>query len=331
MAYEADTTQDILKKAFNVTSDALRVLLIGGASLTIGNISLEGNPSGAPVDASSTYGLEVDITRLPANVSPNISSMQNDISVLQDDISLMQVDTSQIQVAISNIDQNISVAQNDISSIQNNISSVQTDISIMQNDVSIVAQAIVAHDAVDSGNPLKIGGVYKASPAAVASGDRAEVLMDAYGRIRTWMDSQLDPANDEVLLSGNDGIDGAGTNRTLKANSKGSLLKGRNGTEHTSTWTGNSSTKTAIATTFRLCEITAKYSGNVSNPLIVLLDSNVSAGYDVTLAYIDNSGIATSNRVVFDDSAIFKASDEIQVGVSVGANNAYVRIITEET
>ncbi len=147
MAYEADTTQDILKKTFNVSSDAIQVLLVGGATLTVGNISLEGNPSEAPVDASSTYGLEVDVTRLPDNVAANISSIQNDISsvqdnisAVQDDISTMQVDVSQIQVAISNIDQNVSTSQNDISSIQDDISIIQNDISQIQAAVSTIQQ-----------------------------------------------------------------------------------------------------------------------------------------------------------------------------------------------
>lgn len=142
MAYEADTTQDILKKVFNVSNDALQTVIIGGASLTLGRISLEGDPSGEPIEGSSTYGLEVDITRLPANVSPNISSMQNNISSMQDDISQMQPDVSLARAYVSTIKKDISVAQNDISSIQNNISSVQANISLMQPDISQIQVAI---------------------------------------------------------------------------------------------------------------------------------------------------------------------------------------------
>ena len=43
----------------------------------------------------------------------------------------------------------------------------------------------VAHDGVDSGNPVKIGAVARttAYPAAVAAADRVNVLADAYGRL----------------------------------------------------------------------------------------------------------------------------------------------------
>jgi len=44
----------------------------------------------------------------------------------------------------------------------------------------------IAHDAVDSGNPVKIGGKASASvPAAVAAGDRADAFFDLYGRMAT--------------------------------------------------------------------------------------------------------------------------------------------------
>jgi hypothetical protein len=39
----------------------------------------------------------------------------------------------------------------------------------------------VAHDAVDSGNPVKVGGVAHASPAIVAQGDRANLWLSLQG------------------------------------------------------------------------------------------------------------------------------------------------------
>ncbi len=41
----------------------------------------------------------------------------------------------------------------------------------------------VAHDAVDSGNPVKIGGIANAAPAAVASGDRTDALWGLKGAL----------------------------------------------------------------------------------------------------------------------------------------------------
>jgi hypothetical protein len=40
----------------------------------------------------------------------------------------------------------------------------------------------VAHDAADSGKPVKVGGVYKASPVAVSDGDRTDILTDEFGQ-----------------------------------------------------------------------------------------------------------------------------------------------------
>lgn len=47
----------------------------------------------------------------------------------------------------------------------------------------------VAHDAVDSGNPVKVGGKARdpsSLPAAVAAGDRSDIMTDLYGRIVTY-------------------------------------------------------------------------------------------------------------------------------------------------
>lgn len=50
----------------------------------------------------------------------------------------------------------------------------------------------VAHDAVDSGNPVKIGGkAASALPTAVANADRADVLTDLFGR---QLVAHIDPA-----------------------------------------------------------------------------------------------------------------------------------------
>lgn len=50
----------------------------------------------------------------------------------------------------------------------------------------------IAHDAVDSGNPVKVGGKARnAFPAAVANGDRTDAATDLFGRMLT---AEIDPA-----------------------------------------------------------------------------------------------------------------------------------------
>ena len=64
--------------------------------------------------------------------------------------------------------------------------------------VQAAAAGDVAHDAVDSGNPLKVGGkATNAEPAAVASGDRANFITDLVGKLIT-----LPYSNPENFVSG---------------------------------------------------------------------------------------------------------------------------------
>lgn len=48
----------------------------------------------------------------------------------------------------------------------------------------VVVGGSVASEAADSGNPVKIGGVYSATPLALADGQRGNVQLDPYGLLR---------------------------------------------------------------------------------------------------------------------------------------------------
>lgn len=130
MAFEADTTQDILKRCFNTSLSTLQVTLKGGAAISLGAVRILGTAS-AVIQGTTTYGLEVDVQRLPNNVSPNISLMQNDISTIQPDVSLARAYLSVAQP-------DISIIQVDASQIQQNMSTVQQDISVIQNHTSLI-------------------------------------------------------------------------------------------------------------------------------------------------------------------------------------------------
>lgn len=61
--------------------------------------------------------------------------------------------------------------------------------NVYLKNTSLAMDGTVAHDAVDSGNPVKVGG--KATdptsmPTAVASGDRVNASYDLYGRLITY-------------------------------------------------------------------------------------------------------------------------------------------------
>ena len=65
----------------------------------------------------------------------------------------------------------------------------------------------VAHDAVDSGNPVKMGGYAidpTSLPSAVAAGDRVNQVNDTYGRPVVYLGTSLDKTNDIVSVSPED-------------------------------------------------------------------------------------------------------------------------------
>lgn len=71
----------------------------------------------------------------------------------------------------------------------------------MQSGAASGTAGDVANDAVDSGNPIKIGGKAfspDAMPSAVASGDRVNANFDLYGRLIVYMGTSLDETNDRV-------------------------------------------------------------------------------------------------------------------------------------
>lgn len=74
---------------------------------------------------------------------------------------------------------------------------------------SAQATGSVAHDAVDSGNPVKVGGKASSSaPTAVAAADRVDAYFDLNGRLVVLIDSAL-PAGTNAIgkLAANSGVD----------------------------------------------------------------------------------------------------------------------------
>ncbi len=89
----------------------------------------------------------------------------------------------------------------------------------------VKVQGNVAHDAVDAGSPVKVGG--KAStgaPSAVADADRVDANFDEFGNLRTLI---VDPANatdlsdsDGVFVQGSVAHDSVDSGRPLKMGGK---------------------------------------------------------------------------------------------------------------
>jgi len=110
-----------------------------------------GNERGANINASNQLSVSVDNT-----ATVNINSMPNEGQ---------QTMANSISVAISSDQSNVPVSQATASSL----------------NAQVVGN--IAHDGVDSGNPVKIGGIARTTnPTAVAAGDRADLFMDDLGK-----------------------------------------------------------------------------------------------------------------------------------------------------
>jgi len=64
------------------------------------------------------------------------------------------------------------------------LSTVPLGLDMLVNSMAVVSAGAIAHDGVDSGNPVKIGGKARsADAAAVATGDRADLYVDLLGKM----------------------------------------------------------------------------------------------------------------------------------------------------
>ncbi len=67
---------------------------------------------------------------------------------------------------------------------------------VVDESIDVEVSGDAAHDALDAGNPMKIGGrAHSFAPAAVAAGDRVNAYFDVLGKLGTF--SELDEAIEE--------------------------------------------------------------------------------------------------------------------------------------
>lgn len=65
----------------------------------------------------------------------------------------------------------------------------------------LITSGAVADNAADSGNPLKVGGVYNSSQPTLDSGDRGNLQLDVNGNLRTVLQSTIsgEDVNNDVM------------------------------------------------------------------------------------------------------------------------------------
>lgn len=119
-----------------------------------------------------------------------------------------------------------------------------------------------AHDAVDAGNPVKVGGKASASkPAAVANGDRVNAWLDEYGQIHVIVEASAN-------IIGKVGIDQTtpGTTNGVQINAAlpaGTQVIGKVGIDQTTPGTTN-----AVDTELPAAAALGDGSGNPTTPLV---------------------------------------------------------------
>lgn len=79
------------------------------------------------------------------------------------------------------------------------------------------AQGNVASGAADSGDPVKVGGVYNSSPLSLANGERADMQIDAAGSLKTVLFGFNSANSPAVSASLADGIAKASVSLTISA------------------------------------------------------------------------------------------------------------------
>lgn len=144
------------------------------------------NAGVAPVDA--TAGLKVDLgadndVTVTGTVTANLSATDNAVlDAIEVDTTAIASDTAAIKTAVEIIDNAIagSEMQVDVITLPTlaNVTTVGT--------VSTLTGGGVAHDAADSGNPIKVGAKAESTPSTatmVADGDRTDLYADLDGAL----------------------------------------------------------------------------------------------------------------------------------------------------
>lgn len=176
--------------------DAVRAwMLRNGATATVLTAA------GALVGGDAANGLDVDVTRLPALVAGSANIGDVDVLTVPAPLSTTGggTEATALRVTLAS-DSTGLVSVDDNSGTLTVDAPVGTPVNVQIGNATLTAGVIdetgasavdalavgggTAHDAVDSGNPLKMGvKALSALPTAVATADRANAIGDLFGRM----------------------------------------------------------------------------------------------------------------------------------------------------
>jgi hypothetical protein len=183
-------------------------------------------------------------------------------------------------------------------------------VTLASDEDTLSAEGDTAHDAADSGNPVKVGGVYKGSVTSVADGDRTEVRTSNKGDVSIV---PLDVGDDAVeAIQSSDSVVGEDSEVAIK-------------TAHIDV---SSSGENTIVS-------------SVSSKKLRVLSISVSTDTQHTVGVLDGSGGSNLAKyyLAANDTAVEDASQgylfETSVGNALianlgGANNTSVRVTYAE-
>lgn len=90
-------------------------------------------------------------------------------------------------------------------------------ISVFQLKIRLDGESVVvgnvANDSLDSGNPVKTGGVYNVTQPTLEDADRGDTQMDSRANTLVNLATKLDPTNDSISVGGSSSVIGLTTNR----------------------------------------------------------------------------------------------------------------------
>lgn len=157
-----------------------------------------GNERGANVSAGGALVVDgsavtqpISAASLPlptgAGTAANQTTIIGHVDGIEGLLTTIDADTGGILTAVQTIDNAIAGNEMQVDVLTMPTTTVQAtnldirDLTSASDSVAVVGN--VAHDAADSGNPVKIGGKARTSaPTAVANGDRVDAYFDSAGR-----------------------------------------------------------------------------------------------------------------------------------------------------
>jgi len=185
----------------------------------------------------------------------------------------------------SSVDTNQAKVSGTATSVNNGTTDAGTQRVTLSSDSTgqVIARGNVASGVTDSGNPVKVGGVYNTSPPTLTNGQRGDLQVDASGNLKTTMSAATVGINDGTTTASNLAGD-TGQNAQIIAPSRKQI---------TFSVSGSAATTSTDVSNFSWVSVQVSAIG--SSPTITFQGSNDNTNFvSVTLISVaTTSGAAT--------------------------------------